>query len=116
MWTCGGETKGKASRFAVYLSALVFPGAGQYAQKRWLAGSFYAAAFLICIALMLKTIFVPLFSNLRMMTEFSAKPETLVLRPVAWVEVLLWFSLSMLAYLGGLLDTVICYKRHRKQG
>ncbi|MDO9543273.1 MAG: hypothetical protein Q7J98_13275 [Kiritimatiellia bacterium] len=103
------------SRLALYLSALVFPGAGQYAQKRWLAGSFYAAFFLVCVVFLFTAIWTPLFWNLRMMAEFSGKPETLVLRPIAWMQVLFWFSLSIVFYLGGLLDTFICYRRRPKQ-
>lgn len=103
------------SRFAIYLSALVWPGVGQYAQKRWLAGTFYAVVFLVCIVFLFTAIFAPMFWNLRMLAEYSGKEEIIAFHPVSFVKIMVWFGLSVLVYLGNLLDTVICYKRQRRQ-
>jgi hypothetical protein len=40
-----GQEERKPSQFPVYLSALVYPGAGQFAQGRWPAGVLYALSF-----------------------------------------------------------------------
>lgn len=105
----------ESSRIAIYLSALVWPGAGQFAQKRWLAGTFYAVVFLACIVFLFRAILTPLFWNLRMLAEYSGKAGTLVFRPIPVAEIMVWLGLSVPVYLGSLLDAVVFYKRQRKQ-
>lgn len=117
MIMCNGKYKDgeSPSRVAIYLSALVWPGAGQYAQKRWLAGTFYAVVFLVCVVFLFAAILTPLFWNLRMLAEYSGKMETLVFHPIPFVKIIVFFLGSVLVYLGSLLDTVVCYKRRPKQ-
>jgi len=102
-------------RLALYISALVWPGAGQFVQKRWLAGWFYALAFLVCSVFLTIAIFAPLFWNLRMLAEYSGKTETLNFHPVAFVKIMLWLGLAALVYLASLLDTFLSHKRRQKQ-
>lgn len=101
------------SHIAIYLSALVWPGAGQYAQKRWLAGTFYAAAFLICVVFLFTAILKPLFLNLRILAEYSGKAETLVFSPIPLAKIMIWTGLSALVYLVSLLNAIVFYRRQR---
>lgn len=110
-----GQNSALPSRLAIYLSAFVWPGAGQYAQKRRGMGTFYAVTFLICVVFLFTAVLKPLFLNLRIISEFSGKLEMPVLHPMAWMKALFWFGLALLVYLAGLLDTFICYKRRHKQ-
>lgn len=114
---CNGKYKdgNPPARFAIYLSALVWPGVGQYTQKRWLAGTFYAVVFLVCIVFLFTAILAPLFWNLRMLAEYSGKAAMLVFRPISFAKIMVWLGLSVLVYLVSLLDTVIYYKRQCKQ-
>ena len=43
------EHRDRPHRGPVYLSAFVYPGAGQLMQKRWAAGLLLAAAFTVCL-------------------------------------------------------------------
>lgn len=105
-----------SARAAIYLSALAWPGAGQFIQKRWPAGLFYAALFSVCAVFLTIAIFAPLFWNLRMMAEYSGKAESMVFRPILFAKIMFWLGLSALVYLASLLDAFLCYKRRQKQG
>lgn len=109
------ESGSLLARLPIYLSALMWPGAGQYAQKRWLAGTFYAVVFLVCIVFLFVVILTPLFWNLRMLAEYSGRVETLIFHPIPFLKIFVWSGISALVYLGSLLDTIICYKRRHKQ-
>ncbi len=43
----GGKSIRHSSKYAIFLSAAVYPGAGQMLQKRWLAGIFFAVSFTV---------------------------------------------------------------------
>lgn len=99
------------SRLALYLSALVYPGAGQFAQKRWLAGLFYAVAFSVCAVFLMIAIFAPMFWNLRLAMEFADTGKGDAFHPISFAKIFLWLGLSALIYLAGLLDTFIYFRR-----
>ena len=99
------------SRLALYLSALVYPGAGQFAQKRWLAGLFYAVVFSVCFIFLVIAIFAPMFWNLRLAMEFADTGKGDAFHPISFAKILLWLGLSALVYLVGLLDTFVYYRR-----
>ena len=107
--TCGADAK--PSRLALYLSAFVYPGAGQFAQKRWLAGLFYAVVFSVCAVFLIIAIFAPMFWNLRLAMEFADTGKGDAFHPISFVKIFLWLGLSALIYLTGLLDTFVAYRR-----
>ena len=99
------------SRLALYLSALVYPGAGQFTQKRWLAGLFYAVVFSVCAIFLMIAIFAPMFWNLRLAMEFADTGKGDAFHPISFAKIFLWIGLSALIYLAGLLDTFVYYRR-----
>ena len=103
------------SRLALYLSALVWPGAGQFAQKRWLAGIFYAVVFSVCFVFLIIAIFAPMFRNLRAAMEFADTGKGDAFYPISFAKIFLWIGLSALIYLAGLLDTFVAYRRQRRR-
>lgn len=104
-----------APRLAIFLSAVVFPGAGQFAQKRWIAGGFYATIFSASAVALLVTIFVPLVWNLRALIELGGTDKLLVLRPAPYAKIFTWFGLLLVVYAAGLLDTVIYRRRQHTE-
>lgn len=103
------------SRLALYLSALVYPGAGQFAQKRWLAGLFYAVVFSVCAVFLMIAIFAPMFWNLRLALEFAETGKGDAFHPISFAKIFLWLGLSALIYLAGLLDTVLYHRRQSRR-
>lgn len=105
----------RPSRLALYLSALVWPGAGQFVQKRWLAGLFYAVVFSVCFVFLIIAIFAPMFWNLRLAMEFADTGKGDAFHPISFAKIFLWLGLSALVYIAGLLDTFVSYRRPRRR-
>ena len=103
------------SRLAIYLSALVYPGSGQFVQKRWLVGLFYAIIFSICAGFLIVAIFEPMFANLRIVMDFADTGKGDDFHPISFVKVFSWLGISFLVYLAGLLDTYAAYCRSYKR-
>jgi len=102
-----------APRLALFFSALVFPGAGQFVQKRWLAGVFFATLFSVAAVFLLITIFVPLLWNLRALVESAGADNMIVLRPIPYARIFSWFGILLLVFAAGLLDTAVHQKRKK---
>lgn len=101
----------KPSGLAILLSAVVFPGVGQYLQGRRLAAGLYAAVFLLCVVPAFVAIFKPLFWNLRMLSSFPNTAEPIDFQPILWANILFWIALSALVYLANLLDAFVYHRR-----
>ena len=106
------DASGSAARLAIFLSAAVCPGAGHFAQRRWILGVLYLAAFVTCLGLMLLAVVVPLMMNLRIALDFAEKGGSETFRTISLVKVLTWFGLTVLVYLAALVD-IIAYARRQ---
>ena len=93
-------------RLPVILSALVYPGAGQYYQKRWLAGTLYALLFTLAAGLLVYHVFKPMLHNLQAVMSWSADQLDAPLESIRLGWVLGSFALLLLVYLGNLLDVL----------
>lgn len=91
----------------VFLSAFVAPGAGQLAQKRYLAGGFYLIAFLVAFFQALRSLFQPMMQILSMdnlnqpLAEFSFR------------AVFIWLGAALGIYLVSLFDTWMAERKKR---
>ncbi len=59
------KSDGKPGRSPMWLSAFVMPGAGQCAQRRWVVGLLFAAAFILCFVVFMvfmALLIVPFYS------------------------------------------------------
>jgi len=106
------NTSGSSARLAIFLSAAVCPGAGHFAQRRWIMGALYIAAFVACLVMTLLAAIVPLMMNLRIILDFADTGSSEPLQVISLVKVLTWFGLSVLVYLAALVD-VIAYARRQ---
>ena len=103
---------GSSARLALFLSAAVCPGAGHFAQRRWVLGALYLAAFVACLVLTLLAAVVPLMINLRIALDFAEKGSSETFRAISPVKLLAWFGLTVLVYLAALAD-VVAYARRQ---
>ncbi|MBN1556651.1 MAG: hypothetical protein JW951_00735 [Lentisphaerae bacterium] len=102
-------SKSRPSRFAIVLSAFVFPGAGQVYQGRWAAAGIFGAAFLLCFVAFLVQAFriIRVFYSLAFEFDRTDTPE------IGLGAAVVWFLLAMLVYGAGLIDTQRAYLRER---
>jgi len=94
--------------FPVALSALVYPGVGQLAQGRWVAGAFYLVSFTALFIWFA----VNAYQTLVMYYSFMSPDSLVEPTPVPMTRILIPFSLDFLIYLVNLLDVfVACHRR-----
>lgn len=109
----GNLDQNNASRLALYLSALVYPGAGQLLQKRRLPGMFYVLAFSASFVVLAVSIFKPLFANLQIAMTLADTGRAAEFQRISFGTVLGWLTVSVLIYLASLLDTYLAYRRQK---
>ncbi len=103
----------KPSKAAMMLSAFMAPGAGQFLQRRWTAGSLFLAAFLLCFIVLLVEILRPMVANILISIEWAARNTKAPLVEFRTARILGWLGASLGVYLTGLFDT---WAAHRRQG
>ena len=58
------------------LSAFIYPGAGQFLQKRWIAGTVYSVLFTIFSLILIFEVFKPMFHNINAALNWAATQES----------------------------------------
>ncbi|OPZ29741.1 MAG: hypothetical protein BWZ02_00939 [Lentisphaerae bacterium ADurb.BinA184] len=99
-------TTARPARGVVFLSALIWPGAGQLAQRRWLAGSLFMGAFaLAALALLLCAgrILYAYYSLADFDTPVERAPS---LHPLLWA-----LAAAAAVYFLSLADTLLANQR-----
>jgi len=95
------------SRIPILLSSMVFPGIGQFVQKRWVAGLLFSVLFLVAFAFFCTVAFGLIADYYRMGFEFDTyEPE-----PVHLGHLLSTFGVAMLVYTVNVIDTAIAHFR-----
>lgn len=98
------------SRLPLVLSAIM-PGAGQFAQGRWLPGVFWCLSFMAVLVLVLVRVVRLMADNLRAAGLFMDGDGTAQFSDVTPAELLLPLGAGLLLYALGLLDTHAAYRR-----
>ena len=93
------------------LSAFVCPGAGQFAQRRWIAGLLYLAAILAALVWLTWVSLGPVVKNLMILTQ-AATPGgegdlVMVSIPQLALSILCWLAV----YAANVLDVVAAHRR-----
>ena len=102
------------SQVAVALSAFMFPGAGQFAQRRWAAAILFSSVFLYAfVDILIRTIMLMIRAG-RAASGFmmgNAPVEFPDANPIHFVIPLV---IAIVCYVAGLLDTVAAQRRERR--
>ena len=104
----------KSDRTPVFLSAFVYPGAGQFLQGRWLAGLLYSLCFTACLVLLLSSVIRPLFQTLNAALRWaeSSKADT-AFTPVPLFRILAMFVVALALYISNIADAARATRRAR---
>lgn len=106
----GDLTTPKPGRLPIVLSAFFMPGAGQFVQKRWVAGTVYGGLFVVCFAAML-------ICFVRLMVSYYSlgfDPQSVRDSSNTWAllaRILIAFAAGMATYLANLADVYLAYRR-----
>jgi len=96
----------KQSVTPIVLSALVCPGAGQFLQRRWIAGVFFFTTFLAAFVCFMIADFRVIAAYYHMAFDFDAPPPE-----VSLAAPLPSFAVAISIYVIGLIDTAFAHFR-----
>ena len=57
------------------LSAFIYPGAGQFMQKRWIAGALYSVLFTVFSLVLIFEVFKPMFRNINVALNWASSQQ-----------------------------------------
>ena len=89
----------KNKSFPVVLSAAVYPGAGQLAQRRWLMGVLFLSVFTLLLGLLFFLIFKPIYSIIN--TLITGEHGEVV---VPWLRIWIALGGAVFVYVLSILD------------
>jgi hypothetical protein len=101
-----GSDEQRPARGVILVSGFVFPGLGQFLQRRWLAGALFAGVFSLCFGLLLVRCFQSIATFYKVGLDALSPDEP---PPVASIVGL--FGLCLLVHLTNIFDV---YRAHRR--
>jgi hypothetical protein len=94
----------KPGRLPMMLSAFVYPGTGQFMQRRRVAGLVYAILFSVFLVVLIFNVFRPLIHNLVTVLNWAAETGDEPLQRITMAGVLAPFGLGLAVYVANLFD------------
>jgi len=91
-------------RTPVLVSAFVYPGGGQFLQKRKLAGTLYALVFTLFLVILFYEVLRPLVANVNAALDWAAEGKNEEFRQISFAGVLLTFLAALITYIMNLVD------------
>ena len=87
------------------LSAFVYPGAGQFLQKRWIAGAVYSLLFTVFSVLLLVEVVRPMFHNVTAAMDWAASQQSNEpFENISFSKVLVTFVAMGIVYIVNVVD------------
>jgi formylglycine-generating enzyme required for sulfatase activity len=86
------------------------PGVGQFMQRRWIAGTFYCVAFMVCLILVVIPIFKALWQYWQTAFEFLDRQPNQSIAGISWRSVAIPLVTGMVIWIVGIVDTFIAYR------
>ena len=87
------------------LSAFVYPGAGQFLQKRWIAGTMYSVLFTVFSLVLVFEVFKPMFNNLNVVLNWAASQEAdQAFEGISFSTVAISFAAMIVIYIANVVD------------
>jgi NhaP-type Na+/H+ or K+/H+ antiporter len=105
------EKRTKAKRTPILLSMMVYPGAGQILQGRWLAGILFAFGFTVFFVVFGVCVYRILAIYYKL--GFGDIPDSQT-HFVLWPAVVA-FIIALGFYVGGIVDTVLAFTREQRK-
>jgi len=97
----------RPSRMAILVSGFVFPGVGQFVQKRWLAGVLFGGVFSVLFCLLLVQCYRTIAAFYRIGLAGTVPDEELP--PMAWILGL--FGACLVVYVANIGDAYLGHRR-----
>jgi len=95
----------KTEKTPLLLSAFVYPGAGQFLQKRWIPATCYMTAFTIFMCILLFNVMKPMFQNMTTAMSWAATGSNENFTKISIPGIVGPFVLAMITYITNIWDT-----------
>jgi len=87
------------------LSAFIYPGAGQFLQKRWIAGTVYSVLFTVFSVILIFEVFEPMFRNVNVALNWAASQSAdQAFEGISLSKVAVSFVAMMVVYIVNIVD------------
>ncbi len=100
-----------ADRTPIFLSALVYPGAGQLLQRRWRAGLLFCVSFTLFFVLLLSAVLRPLIGSLDAAFAWAAHQENKPFEGISVIRVATLFVICAGLYVANVIDATRAARR-----
>ena len=94
----------RTDKTPIFLSALVYPGAGQFLQRRWKAGLLFSLLFTLLFLLLLVSVIRPLIGSLDAAFQWAARQENRPFYSISVLRVVALFVSCVIVYIINLVD------------
>jgi len=101
----------KKEKTPVLLSALVYPGAGQLLQKRWISAAIFLTLFTIFMCILLINVMRPLIKNITTAMDWAATQANEEFVPISIPGIIIPFLLSLAVYVTNIIDVVMASRQ-----
>lgn len=109
------EDPTKPSKTPVYLSAVLFPGAGQFAQRRWIPAIILLSLTSLSLLAPLVRIGKFVADNIHAVRVFKTTGDVIPVQPLDFQHVVLPLLFAVILYVIGLADTLLAYMRECRE-
>lgn len=101
----------KPDRTPIMLSALVYPGAGQFLQRRWLSAIVHSVFFTIFLVMFVVNVVRPIVANINAALAFAEGAQNESFAAVSPLKLLMSFGAALALYISSLTDVVRATRR-----
>jgi len=96
----------ETQKAALLLSAFVYPGAGQFVQKRWVAGGVFCILFTLLLGTVIVNTLMPMVHNMNAALDWAQQKESRPFEMISLPRVIIPFLLALAVYIANIADVM----------
>ena len=96
----------EAQKAALLLSSFVYPGAGQFVQKRWIAGILFSALFTVLLGAVIVNTLTPMVHNMTAALDWAQQKANRPFELISLPGVIIPFLLALIVYIANIVDVM----------
>jgi hypothetical protein len=105
----------RTDRTPIFLSAFVYPGAGQFLQGRWKAGLFFSLCFTTCLVLFIVNVAGPILRSLDAALSWAGGGKSEEFVPVSIARLMITFASALTLYISSIADVARAVRRRQHE-
>ena len=96
----------ESKRAALLLSAFVYPGAGQFVQKRWIVGFLFATLFTVFLGALVVNAITPMVHNITAALDWAQLKANRPFELISLPGIIIPFLLALTVYIANIVDVM----------